>query len=104
MKLIDADKLIEEIEEDMHDNPHKDPLYFNMHKKEYSHFLYTISKQSEIDPIHISGGCYCEECSYSKFIEYNETDDWVIPVDEYWCNKHKISMSLKGFCSEGSVK
>ena len=54
-----------------------------------------------IDPIHATGSCYCKECLHSEPVEYKFADDWVVPIDEYWCNEHKITMPLNGFCSEG---
>ena len=54
-----------------------------------------------IDPVHFAGGTYCKECLHSEPIEYKFADDWVVPIDEYWCNEHKINMPLNGFCSEG---
>lgn len=100
-KLIDANKLFQEIEENMHNNPHSNPIHAAMHKHEHCHFLCEIDKQPEIDPVHFAGGCYCKECLHSEPIEYKFADDWVVPIDEYWCNEHKINMPLNGFCSEG---
>lgn len=55
----------------------------------------------EIDPVHYAGGCYCKECLHSEPVEYKFADDWIVPIDEYWCNEYKINMPLNGFCSEG---
>ena len=54
-----------------------------------------------IDPIHAAGGAYCKECLHSEPVEYKFADDRAVPIEEYWCNKHKITMPLNGFCSEG---
>ena len=64
MKLIDANKLFQETEENMHNNPHKDPIHAAMHKHEHQHFLCEIDKQPTIDPVHFSGGYYCKEYHY----------------------------------------
>lgn len=103
-KLIDANKLFQETEENMHNNPHSDPTYAVMHKHEHCHFLCEIDKQPTIDPVHFAGGAYCEECLHSEPVEYEDNEGWVTPVDEYWCNEHKIAMPLNGFCSEGRIK
>lgn len=54
-----------------------------------------------IDPVHATGGIYCKECLHSEPVEYEDNEGWVKPMDEYWCNKHKDTMPLNGFCSEG---
>lgn len=54
-----------------------------------------------IDPVHAAGACYCKECFHSEQVEYKFADDWVVPIEEYWCNKHKDTMPINGFCSEG---
>lgn len=65
-------------------------------------YVWDLLLQSpEIEPVHFAGGTYCKECLHSEPVEYKFADDWVIPIDEYWCNKHKITMPLNGFCSEG---
>lgn len=94
VKLIDANKLFQEIEENMHNSPHSDPIHTAMHKHEHQHFLCEIDKQPEIDPIHFAGGYYCKECIYStqKYISYD---------DVYYCKLYRDLMPLNGFCSEG---
>ena len=99
-KLIDANKLFQEIEESMHNNPHSDPTHATMHRHEHCHFLCEIDKQPEIDPVHFAGGCYCRECFHSELEEHEYVDDWKFKR-EWWCNKHKDTMPLNGFCSEG---
>ena len=69
-KLIDANKLFQEIEESIHNSPHSDPVHTAMHKHEHCHFLYEIDKQPEIDPVHFAGGCYCRECFHSELEEH----------------------------------
>lgn len=101
MRLIDANKLFQEIEESMHNSPHSDPTYAAMHRHEHRYFLCEIDKQPEIDPIHAVNACYCRECFYSEPSEYEDNEGWITPIDEYWCNKHKDTMPLNGFCSEG---
>lgn len=93
-KLIDANKLFQEIEENMHNSPHSDPIHTAMHKHEHQHFLCEIDKQPEIDPIHFADGYYCKECIYStqKYIPYD---------DVYYCKLYRDLMPLNGFCSEG---
>ena len=103
VKLIDANKLFQEIEESMHNSPHSDPIHTTMHKHEHCHFLCEIDKQPEIDPVHFAGGVYCRECLHSEPVEYEDNEGWVTPMDEYWCNEHKITMPLNGFCSEGRI-
>lgn len=101
VKLINANKLFQETEENMHNNPHSNPIHAAMHKHEHCHFLCEIDKQPKIDPVHFAGGVYCKECLHSELVEYEDNEGWVTPLDEYWCNEHKITMPLKGFCSEG---
>ncbi len=101
MKLIDANKLLQETEENMHNNPHSDPIHAAMHKHEHCHFLCEIDKQPEIDPVHFAGGCYCRECFHSELVKYEDSDGWFLLPDEYWCNEHKNTMPINGFCSEG---
>lgn len=84
MKLIDATHLI--LSADIENN--------KIHVKD-------IIRAPEIDPVHAVGGCYCKECLHSEPVEYKFADDWVVPIEEYWCNEHKITMPLNGFCSEG---
>lgn len=96
MKLIDANKLFQETEENMHNNPHSDPIHAAMHKCE-------IDKQPEIDLVHFAGGCYCRECFHSEPVEYKDNKGLVTLMDEYWCNKYKDTMPLNGFCSEGRI-
>lgn len=103
-KLIDANKLFQKTEENMYNNPHSNPTHAAMHKHEHCHFLCEINKQPEIDPVHFAGGAYCKECLHSKSIVYKFADDRVMSIEEYWCEEHKISMPLNGFCSKGIVK
>lgn len=96
-KLIDADKLFHDIEEDMYNNPYIDQVYRSMHNYQHHCFLYEINKQPEIDPVQFAGGVYCKECIYStqKHIPYD---------DAYYCKLHRDLMPLNGFCSEGKNK
>lgn len=97
VKLIDANKLFQETEENMHNNPHLNPTHAAMHKHEHCHFLCEINKQPEIDPVHFAGGVYCKKCIYStqKHVPYD---------DVYYCKLHRDLMPLNGFCSEGKNK
>ena len=54
-----------------------------------------------IDPVHFVGCAYCKECLHSEPVEYEDDEGWVTPMDKYWCNKHKDTIPLNGFCSEG---
>lgn len=101
MRLIDANKLFQEIEESMHNNSHSDLIHSAMHRHEHQHFLCEIDRQPEIDSVHFAVGCYCKECLHSEPVEYEDNEGWVTPMDEYWCNKHKDTMPLNGFCNEG---
>lgn len=101
VKLIDANKLFREIEENMHNSPHSNPIHAAMHRHEHYHFLCEIDKQPTIDPVHFAGGAYCKECLHSEPIEYEDNEGWAVPIDEYWCNEYKATMPLNGFCSEG---
>ena len=94
MRLIDADTLIERIKYSSHE-------YERVRIDTVTGCFLTDFVSPTIDPVHAAGGCYCKECLYSEPVEYKFADDWVVPIDEYWCNKHKCTMSLKGFCSEG---
>ena len=100
VKLIDANKLFQETEENMHNNPHSNPIHAAIHKHEHCHFLCEIDRQPEIDPVHFAGGCYCGECFHSELEEHEYVDDWKFKR-EYWCNKHKDTMPINGFCSAG---
>lgn len=60
-----------------------------------------LKEQPIVDGVHAAGGCYCRECFHSVLEKYEDGAGWVTPMDEYWCNEHKISMPLNGFCSEG---
>lgn len=91
-KLIDASNFFDE--------------YYYMFKNsvseaELDRLSYMLGKEKQIDPVHFAGGCYCRECLHSEPVEYKFADDWIVPIDEYWCNEHKINMPLNGFCSEG---
>ena len=96
MRLIDADDTLDTIEKYCGD-------YFNHDDQSFDKNAVRIAiKMAEtIDPVHAVGGCYCGECFHSELIEYEDNEGWVTPVDEYWCNEHKITMPLNGFCSEG---
>lgn len=94
MRLIDADALIERIKYSSHE-------YERVRINTVTQCLLTDFVSPTIDPIHAAGSCYCKECLHSEPVEYNFADDWVVPIDEYWCNEHKITMPLNGFCSEG---
>ena len=94
MRLIDADALIERIEYSSYD-------YERVRIDTVAGCLLTDSVSPTIDPIHAAGGCYCKECLHSESIEYKDSEGWVTPMDEYWCNEHKNTMPLNGFCSEG---
>lgn len=90
VKLIDANKLFQETEENMHNSPHSDPTHTAMHKHEHCHFLCEIDKQPEIDPVHAANACYCKECwYYTKWGECKEFGDIMKPDD---------------FCSRGVPK
>ena len=90
MKLIDANNLFK--------RTCNTPLYDN---QDEDIFLDLILDSKEIDPVHATGGCYCRECFHSVLEKYEDSAGWITPMDEYWCNEHKISMPLNGFCSEG---
>ena len=91
-KLIDASNFFDE--------------YYHMFKNsiseaELDRLSYMLGKEKKIDPVHFAGGCYCRECFHSEPVEYKDNEGWVTPMDEYWCNEHKDTMPLNGFCSEG---
>lgn len=94
MRLIDADALIERIKYSSHE-------YEKVRIDTVTGCLLTDSVSPTIDPVHAVNACYCKECLHSEPVEYKFADDWVVPIDEYWCNEHKINMPLNGFCSEG---
>ena len=94
MRLIDADALIERIKYTSNE-------YERVRIDTVTGWLLTNSVSPTVDPIHAVGGCYCKECLHSEPVEYKFADDWIVPIDEYWCNEHKINMPLNGFCSEG---
>ena len=97
VKLIDANKLFHDIEEDMYNNPYIDQIYRSMHNYQHHYFLYEIDKQPEIDPVQFAGGTYCKECIYKE-------EDGIVPLIKYWCGLHDVTMPLNGFCSEGKNK
>ena len=68
---------------------------------ELDRLSYTLGKEKQIDPVYFAKGCYCRECFHSEPVEYEDNERWITPMDEYWCNKHKDTMPLNGFCSEG---
>ena len=99
MKLIDVEPIIEK---------YKDYEYFSGYKDfdegveaGVLSVIDELENASEIDPVHAACACYCKECLHSELIEYEDNEGWATPVDEYWCNEHKITMPLNGFCSEG---
>ena len=93
MKLIDANDLFKRTcNTSLYDNQDEDV------------FLGLILDGKEIDPVHAAGGCHCKECLHSELVEYEDNKRWVTPIDEYWCNEHKNTMPLNGFCSEGRIK
>ena len=73
------------------------PLYDN---QDEDIFLNLILDSREIDPVHAAYGCYCRECFHSELEEHECVDDLKFKR-EWWCNKHKDTMPLHGFCSEG---
>ena len=101
-RLIDADKLFHDIEEDMYNNPYIDQVYRSMHNYQHHCFLCEIDKQPEIDPVQFAGGTYCKECLYKECL-YKE-EDGTVSLIKYWCNLHDVTMPLNGFCSEGKNK
>lgn len=90
MRLIDADVLMEKEYSRLREGE-------VLHRIPPSH----VDAAPIIDPVHAAGGCYCRECSHSVLEKYEDSAGWVTPMDEYWCNEHKITMPLNGFCSEG---
>ena len=96
MRLIDADDTLDTIEKYCGD-------YFNHDDQSFDKNAVRIAiKMAEtIDPVYAAGGCYCKECLHSEPVEYKDNEGWVTPMDEYWCNEHKITMPLNGFCSKG---
>lgn len=96
MRLIDADDTLDTIEKYCGD-------YFNHDDQSFDkNAVRIVIKMAEtIDPVHDAGGAYCKECLHSEPVEYEDNEGWVTPMDEYWCNKHKDTMPLNGFCSEG---
>lgn len=93
MKLIDADTLIDNHFADNHN------IALSYANKLWMRRI--INEEDTIDPVHAAGGCYCKECLHSELVEYEDNEGWVTPLDEYWCNEHKNTMPLNGFCSEG---
>lgn len=83
MKLIDTSNLI------------------SVPEGELDRLSYMLGGEPTIDPVHYAGGCYCRECLHSELIEYEDNEGWATPMDEYWCNEHKNTMPLNGFCSCG---
>lgn len=73
------------------------PLYDN---RDEDIFLNLILDSKEIDPVHAIGSCYCRECFHSELEEHEYVDDLKFKR-EWWCNKHKDTMPINGFCSEG---
>ena len=96
MRLIDANDTLDTIEKYCGD-------YFNHDDQSFDkNAVRIVIKMAEtIGPIHFAGGAYYKECLHSERVEYKFADDWVVPMDEYWCNEHKNTMPLNGFCSEG---
>lgn len=90
MRLIDADVLMEKEYSRLREGE-------VLHRIPPSH----VDAAPIIDPVHFAGGCYCKECLHSEPVEYEDNEGWVTPMGEWWCNKHKDTMLLNGFCSEG---
>ena len=102
MRLIDANKLFQETEENMYNNPHSNPIHAAMHRHEYRHFLCEINEQPEIDPVHFAGGTYCKECIYlNEKIEKVDFGCFSPMEGEGYCFKNNNIIKLNGFCSEG---
>lgn len=103
MRLIDADKLSKETEENMYNSPHSDPIHSAMHRHEHRHFLCEIYKQPTIDPVHAAGGCYCRECSHYKPYEFPESGHII-----YQCYNSFASYLEEckpdDFCSRGAKR
>lgn len=99
MKLIDANPIIEKYTNYEYFSGYED--FDNGVEVGVLFVIDELENASEIDLLHAAGGCYCKECLHSEPVEYKFADDWIVPIDEYWCNEHKITMPLNGFCSEG---
>ena len=95
MRLIDADKLNRKKKYSFQ------TVFGCFPKSEWFIKLEDLFQAPTIDPVHAAGGCYCRECFHSALEKYEDSAGWVTPMDEYWCNEHKITMPLNGFCSEG---
>ena len=99
MKLIDANPIIEKYTNYEYFSGYED--FDEGVETGVLSVIDELENASEIDPIHFAGGTYCKECLHSEPVEYEDNEGWVTPMDEYWCNEHKITMPLNGFCSEG---
>ena len=97
-RLIYANEIMEHLDNCCHysDNPDYDAGYENGIYVAWVKLL----EASDIDPVHTAGGTYCRECFHSELEEHEYVDDWKFKR-EWWCNKHKNTMPLNGFCSEG---
>lgn len=94
MRLIDADALIERIKYSSYD-------YERVRIDTVTGCLLTDSVSPTIDPVHFAGGAYCKECLHGEPVEYEDNKGRITLMEKYWCNKHKDTMPLNGFCSEG---
>ena len=98
MKLIDANNINKFCQERQCADYGLYNLGYQDCKDQINNYIDNIPK---IDPVHAAGGCYCKVCLHSEPVAYEDNKGWVTPIDEYWCNKHKDTMPLNGFCSEG---
>lgn len=98
MKLIDASPIIEKYTNYEYSSGYED--FDDGMEAGVLSVIDELKNASEIDIVHFAGGCYCRECFHSELEEHEYVDDWKFKR-EWWCNKHKDTMPLNGFCSEG---
>lgn len=91
MKIINSDKLFKIISDV--------PMYDNQDREI---FLDIISDVEE-DPIHVTGGVYCEECVYYKSYEFPESNKKIYQCYNQ-CASYLEERKPYDFCSRGKKK
>lgn len=102
MRLIDADALIERIKYSSHE-------YERVRIDAVTGCLLTDFVSPTIDPIHVTGSCYCKECTYYEPIRNYPDCSKILPCGYcyYWNYEEGESpneVEENDFCSRGVPK
>lgn len=93
MRLIDADALMDKVDESQHENPHTLARDRAMHTHEHNHFLVMISQAPTIDAVPV---VRCEDCKHFAHCEEVEGVSWT-----GFCNYGEFHTDEEDFCSRG---